>query len=348
MFLRTMNIEILARTLLPLVTSAAVLTALPASIADSGSLDATPMLERKIQALGQQLMSAAAGAAAGAEKAAMNQTAEATIDFLLPGVGADAPGWLRRTEFEWSLREDNKPDWSILTVQPLYQSDSQSDTLFAQLSAARNHPFGEGRTTTNLGIGYRRLLLDDSVMVGANSFLDHEWLRDHSRVGVGTEARWNNFDLYANYYEAISSSTHEVHPNTSEKALDGFDAELASQVPYLPSARLRAKYFYYDVSAGSDLDGWTAGIEVDVHQNLQLEFGISDDDRSNEQWFLRVRLTPVQSSRPVLLSRNPLDTMAFRPRDMRQQTLTKVRRENEITVQRTITVTGTVTISRGT
>mgnify|MGYP000391402681 CR=1 FL=1 len=351
MFLLQIHSKRRVRTVISLLTGiigAAVFSVMPAKIAGSDALDASPALERKAKTLGNRLMSAAAGAAAGGERAAVNQAADATIDFLLPGVGSEAPGWLQRTEFEWSLREDNKPDWSILTVQPLYQSLMQTDTVFTQISALRNHPFGEARTTTNLGIGYRRLLFNDTIMVGANSFFDHEWQRDHSRIGLGAEARWNNFDFYANYYNAISGTKFEVHPNTTEKALDGYDGEIASQIPYLPSARVRAKFYHYDVTSASDLDGWSAGIEVDLHQNLQLEFGIDDDDSSSEKWFLRVRFLPASPYRPVLLRRNPIDSVAFRPRNMREQTLSKVRRENEITVQRTITVRGSVTISRGT
>jgi len=348
MYVCNTSIGKIGRSLLPLVAGAAVFAAVPAMNADSGSLDATPMLERKIETFGKKLMSAAAGASAGSETAAMRQATEATVDFLLPGVGADAPGWLQRTEFEWNLREDNKPDGSILTVQPLYQSDSLGDTIFTQISVARNHPFGEARTTTNLGIGYRKLLLDNSILVGANTFYDHEWKRGHSRIGLGVETRWNNFDFYANYYDAISGTKYEVQQNTSEKALDGYDAELASQIPFLPSARVRAKYFHDDAVTGSNINGWAAGIEVDLHQNLQLELGVRDDNQSSNKMFLRIRLSPASSSRPTLLSRNPIDTVGFRPRDMRQQALTKVRRENEITIQRTISVSGSVTISRGT
>ncbi|MBT6912620.1 MAG: hypothetical protein HOA21_15815 [Rhodospirillaceae bacterium] len=94
---------------------------MPAKIAGSDALDASPALERKAKTLGNRLMSAAAGAAAGGERAAVNQAADATIDFLLPGVGSEAPGWLQRTEFEWSLREDNNPDCA--TTIPILDAD---------------------------------------------------------------------------------------------------------------------------------------------------------------------------------------------------------------------------------
>jgi len=163
------------------------------------------------------------------------------------------------------VQEDDKPEFSVLTVQPLYQSGDARDTVFTQLRIARDYTFGQYRVTTNAGLGYRRLVADNTVLLGANAFYDREWKVDHSRVGVGTEARWAGLDLYANYYKALSGK-HGAGTDIQEEALDGFDVELTAQVPYLPWARVRGQYFVWDTQASDDnVNGYTAAIELDLH-----------------------------------------------------------------------------------
>lgn len=89
---------------------------------------------------------------------------------LLPTLGADAPDWLKRIEFDWCLSTESKPEYTIRTIQPLFQSPGQQDTVFVQASLARYSLAGEVRTTGNIGAGYRRLLLDKTVLLGVNAF----------------------------------------------------------------------------------------------------------------------------------------------------------------------------------
>ncbi|MCH8999782.1 MAG: inverse autotransporter beta domain-containing protein [Proteobacteria bacterium] len=293
--------------------------------------------------MAQDFMRSATLLAGGNTTQAALQAAESAIEYWLPGLGDDGPEWLSRFEFEWDVQEDDKPEFSILTVQPLYQSDNKRDTFFTQLRIARDYTFGKHRVTTNAGVGYRRLVADNTVLLGANAFFDHEWKVDHSRAGVGAEARWAGLDLYANYYKALSGK-HGAGTDTFEEALDGFDVELTAQVPYLPWARVRGQYFVWDAPAlGEDINGYTGSIELDVHQNLQFEAGYSDDDFNDGTFFAQFRFIPGNRKRPVLLSDHAIADQAFDLRDMRGHTLDKVRRVNTIVLERT---SSGVTISR--
>ena len=81
-----------------------------------------------------------------------------------------------RTEISVTGAEELKPQWEILTVQPL-KDDGENITFF-QGSLLR---WDGDRDTINLGLGQRKLLLNNNILVGLNTFYDHEFTVDHSR-----------------------------------------------------------------------------------------------------------------------------------------------------------------------
>lgn len=268
------------------------------------------------------------------------------VNWLKTGVGNNGPNWAKRIEFEFDLQEDSEPVWSILTVQPLFQTDDKSRTYFTQLRLARNHKFGDSRTTANLGLGYRQLFNNNTLLLGTNAFFDYESDMDHTRIGGGLEAKWHNFDFFANLYEATSDirSYSNASGNGTEEALDGFDLELTSQVPYLPWMRIRGKYYGYNSNkASDDIDGWSASTEMDLHPNMRLEFGITDDNFSDETLFARFTFQLANNSRPAATTKL-VDDKPFEVRDMTEHSLDKVRRTNTIKVERV--ASGSITISR--
>ena len=254
------------------------------------------------------------------------------------------PDWAKRFEFEWNLRENNKFEFEALTIQPLYQSSNKTKTLFTQISVSNREQFRETRTTTNFGIGYRHLFLDNTLMLGVNGFYDREWAEDHNRTGIGGEVRWNAFDLYANAYLAASKG-RKLDDVTREEALDGFDIELTTQVPFLPWARARAKGFFFDtIVSEKNIEGWSTSLEMDLTSNTLVEMGITDDNFNDEEYFIKIRFT-IDHKRPTMVS-NFVDSKPFRMRDMTEHTLDRVRRENKIILERQ--TGGSITVSRGT
>jgi hypothetical protein len=116
------------------------------------------------------------------------------------------PDWARRVEADLDFGV-GKPDYGLFTVQPLYQSEDLVDTLFTQV---RLDWVETDRLTTNLGLGYRRLAMDDQLLLGANTFFDSEWTNRHRRVGLGFEVRTSVFEINANTYAAVTGRGRPV------------------------------------------------------------------------------------------------------------------------------------------
>ena len=99
----------------------------------------------------------------GNSRLAAIRTVKSAADFWLPYIGEGFPEWTKRIEFEWELEEDGKPNFALLTVQPLLQTSDLRDTIFTQLSLDQ---IRGGDPTINVGLGYRRLFLNNTVLAG--------------------------------------------------------------------------------------------------------------------------------------------------------------------------------------
>lgn len=284
------------------------------------------------------LMKSALQAADGDTTTALLSIGETAVDYWLPSLGKDLPEWAKHIEGEWEVNENNVPRWSVLGVFPLFESQDLQDTVFTQISQRRYQLLGIERDVTNVGLGYRRLFFDNSVLVGVNGFYDYEWEYNHQRVSAGVEAKWAGLDFGANTYWKASSS-HTAGLNTEEEVLDGHDIRLAAQVPYLPWARVHGRRYWWKTSdLNEDIKGWEAGLEMDIHQNLQIESGVKSDnfinDGDNNEYFLKMRLSMDLGDRPVAMSSQWVSGNPWLMRDMSQYRLEKVRRENKIIVER--------------
>lgn len=297
---------------------------------------------------------AAAGANGGSQAATglgeqlAQQQLESKLKLAFPSLGEDAPDWLKRTEVHWGFFQRGKPDQSILTVQPLFQSEKKQDTIFVQGSLYHYAMFGEYRWTGNLGVGYRRLLQDNTIMLGTNGFIDDEFTNGHRRLSIGAEAKWGPLDLTFNNYFAITGDK-TVNGNI-ERALGGRDVELRSQVPFVPWAKVSARYYTWDaVKATRDMQGPDFAAEFFLHPNFSVEVGRSDDDFSNNvargQTYVLLHFHLAVGNQPSLTTGPIVSDKIFETRDLTNETLTKVRRENRIIVERR--TSGGVVISRG-
>ena len=157
--------------------------------------------------------------------------------------GDNLPDYLKRIELSWDVSTEGKPLYDILTVQPLLQSDNLHHTIFTQARVAYGD---DGRTTANVGLGYRNLTLDEKLILGVNSFFDYEFPYHHQRVGLGVEIKSSALELYSNYYNAVTDWRY-ADTGYIEKALDGYDVEIGTQLPYLPWAYLFAKKYHTEI-----------------------------------------------------------------------------------------------------
>jgi hypothetical protein len=282
----------------------------------------------------------------GNKKSAAVSASEKAIKHWLGAIGEDLPDWAKRFEFEADFQEDNKPEWSILTVQPLFESDDLKNTFFVQMSQRRYQFLGDSRDVTNAGLGYRRLFNDNKILAGINSFFDYEWDYNQQRYSVGGELKWSGLELSGNKYFGLSN-WHTVRTDQSEKPLDGHDIELGMQLPFIPWARVYGKKYWWETFKGEeDIDGWSASLEMDLTGNLQLEAGYRDDNTmaNDREGFVQIRFH-LGFGGPVAMSNKIIDSNIWEMRDMRDQRLVKVRRENKIITER---VSSGVVIKRGT
>jgi hypothetical protein len=292
----------------------------------------------EFSALTRNFLQAAMTAAQGTPQQAALSATESTIDYLLPSIGDDAPDWMKRIEFDWQLTENNEPEFEILTVQPLWESDGLQDTFFTQIGYSRYELYGHERDTANLGLGYRRLLLDNTVLVGANAFFDYDFDFNHQRPSVGIEAKWAGLDFGANKYWGISSAHSKDDPDIREQALDGHDLKIKAQVPFVPWARVQGRRYWWDTEqAVNDIKGWELGVELDLIQNLRIDAGVSSDntmtDRDENEGYISFKFH-MPLNRPVALSKQAISSTPWLMRDMTDYRLDKVERENKIIVER--------------
>ena len=77
------------------------------------------------------------------------------------------------TKVQIDLGEDYHPEFSIVTVRPISKHHS-NDATFIQLQLNEQKIRGDGRLSTNIGIGYRKLSDGKNSITGANVFVDYD------------------------------------------------------------------------------------------------------------------------------------------------------------------------------
>jgi len=249
----------------------------------------------------------------------------------------DIPDWLTRTELDYDYWSFGKSKgYSVLTVQPLYLSDCNVDTLFFQGRINRQTRFGESlwRTTYNVGVGYRKLLWDDSVMLGANAFYDYEAPHKHRRSSLGLELRTTAGEINTNIYFP-DSKTIWVSNNTFERALRGWNIEVGVPLPYTPWIKVYASKYRWDNILFAKTDGHRFSVEVTPVPFVRFEGGAFKDNVTTKyKYFIKGELSfgflgPDNYDHSGVFNQDPY---IFCP--MNERTLDKVRRVDTIVVER--------------
>ena len=244
--------------------------------------------------------------------------------------------------FELSIDSpDDLSSASILVVKGLSDPDDIKNTWFTQGSMFVN----AGRATLNLGLGYRRLMADDKLLLGVNTFYDQEFPYRHGRASLGLEARTTVGEVNFNRYWA-TTGWQAGDNNLKEHALGGLDLEIGIPLPYMNWATFYARTFKWHSetpgvkdSIGNDL---SFRAEVPVIPGLAIEAGqrqYSSDESTNN--FVKFEYDLIQAFKK---EKAPLFTSyAYKMASMEDQRLKKVRRENRIYKQKkssTVTVKG--------
>ena len=235
------------------------------------------------------------------------------------------------TDFSIKSKEGNKPEIGILTFKPLIDND---DGLTFFQGSFFTHD-GD-RETLNLGYGKRFFNSDKSFLYGLNLFYDHELDYDHQRASVGGEIKSSILELNTNHYFAISNETTGKN-NIKEEVADGYDFELGAHVPYVPSAKIFAKIFEYEIPGGSDFEGIEYTSSVDIpNSGLNVEVGFKDYGTASydDQWFVNLTFNFSRINKNT----NFISEEAFERVSMDDKKYDKVRRENLIVKSKAFSV----------
>ena len=178
---------------------------------------------------------------------------------------------------------------------------------------------------------------DNTMMTGYNVFWDYDSY-GNSRTSFGLEARNAVLDFAGNYYLNLGDGIDE------EKPLEGYDLNLASQVPYMHWADVFVNAYEWFGRDRDDIKGTKLGSELLLSPNLNLELAYDDKDKKGleDEWYARVMFVypprPGPSLQDGFLSESPWKE----EKDMSGELLSKVKRNNKIVVE----FKGTSTISR--
>ena len=129
----------------------------------------------------------AAAHSADLEDTLINKTLDKTNSFI-SGITNNLTENLLNTdrvkhlELDIQVQEKSKPTFSLTNVNKL--SEDATSAFFNQNTISLHND----DQTVNFGIGYRNLINDDKLMLGANLFFDYSFDDAHQRNGVGIEA----------------------------------------------------------------------------------------------------------------------------------------------------------------
>jgi len=247
-----------------------------------------------------------------------------TLGSLIPGEGV--------TEASVEIREKDNPDFEILGVRDILSKENSN--LFTQFSLHNNEVNGDNRYIGNLGLGYRFLNSDKSMMFGVNSFYDRDIKEDHSRVSLGLEAKASVLDFTFNQYQKTTSQ--KIIDGTKEQVLSGYEHNLSSQVPYMPWTTLNYQgYRWENEKAVNDTKGNVYSLEMALNPSLQFDISrdVSSVNGVDDTNIAKLTFVyPPRENKPTLQD-GLVSNVAFVKENMENKLKEKVRRNNNLVVE---------------
>jgi len=243
---------------------------------------------------------------------------------LIPGEGV--------TEVSVEVREEDNPDFEILGVRDILSKENSN--LFTQFSLHNNEVNGDNRYIGNLGLGYRFLNSDKSMLFGINSFYDRDIQENHSRISLGLEAKASVLDFTFNQYQ--KTTDQKIIDGTKEQVLSGNEYNLSSQVPYMPWTTFNFQgYRWENEKAVNDTKGNVYSLEMALNPSLQFDIsrdvssvgGVDDVDIAKISF-----VYPPRENKPTLQD-GLVSEVAFVKENMEDKLKEKVRRNNNLVIE---------------
>lgn len=259
------------------------------------------------------------------------------------------PDWLKRTNYSVILETDSAPRFYFETIQPLYQTMDKTNTLFTHSRISFLH----GNGTYSTGLGYRKLIFNDQLLAGINTFFDYQDYHRHYRQGLGIEALGKVAEFRFNSYFGLSDKRKFEQNSLStlvEKAVNGFDIEAGAPIPYLPWLKLFGSFYHYDFKRFKDMSGWKVRAEVKPFKCVTLNLITFDDNKGRQEYRLdgRISLNFDDFTPGNLFAAFKFNNQPFADVDLTERALDRVERSFDIQLEKYAEVSGiSVEIGRG-
>ena len=225
-------------------------------------------------------------------------------------------------DIQVEVQDSLNPAISITNVNSLFENTNSA--FFNQNTLTHN----KDEQTINFGLGYRTLLNDDKLLLGANIFYDYAFDDNHRRIGAGIEAISSVFDLRGNVYEAESDIV-KLTDGSTEEALDGWDARLDYHIPVGFDLRLFGTYFDWENKAKTyENKGEQYGL-AGQYGLVKFEVGYRDEEDKKKDAFAKISMVIPLGS---VASSSVIPRGAFELVSVRDQMYEPVERENRIRV----------------
>ena len=189
-----------------------------------------------------------------------------------------------QTTFNISGGTESDTSFSINSLMKLGElaKDEEGDLKTLAFSQARfaTSTNADG-ATINLGLGIRNRPNDIS-MVGANAFWDYrmtDYSDAHSRLGLGGEYLWKDFEFRNNFYMAITDEKDVTVNGSSykERVVPGWDVELGYRLPNNPELAFFVRGFNWDYKNTQDNSGLEGSLSWQATPYVGLEAYISNE-----------------------------------------------------------------------
>ncbi len=258
---------------------------------------------------------------------------------------SDLPDYMRNWEFGFHVEDDTAPRAFADLIFPLYRPADRSAAFFFEPRVSHV----DHATLWNFGAGYRRLVRDNTWLLGANTFYDYQAQRHHTRFGLGLEALSASAELRANGYFGLSP-TRKIHSDGTttnvERAVDGFDLEVGAPVPHYSRLKLFGGYEWYDFQKFKNREGWSVRAEYRPVSAVVLDLTYGDHTKRDPGFGVNVAFRLPVWDMAAWKAESPLrlDTAIFPDGDVSDRLFTLVERRHEIVVESYSEAVGQISI----
>ena len=189
-----------------------------------------------------------------------------------------------QTSISIDSHSDGETNFSLDSLMKLKElgTDDEGDLKTLLFSQARfSIATNSDGSTTNLGLGLRHRPNDKS-MIGGNVFWDYrmtDYADAHSRLGLGGEYLWNDFEFRNNWYMALTGTKNVTINNKiyEERVVPGWDVEAGYRFPNYPELAVFVRGFSWDYKDTDNNSGIEGSLNWQATSHINLEAWVSNE-----------------------------------------------------------------------